>query len=196
MPIVNLKKKTFPESILWTTKITFSRVATSTGITPQTMATPFQSKRLQSAEKSADPSHDYGELESLPEDLRPEKRGGQGAQVVTASRCEKIVMSSFTMIQPECATWNLFVLCFGASTLQKEAFSNQNRDHFGSRYRRIPHIIIIGYWINYTTCKHYCTWPFWWRVDVGMTTSTTFLYWQRFIDTFTMTSQWYSWYSW
>ena len=40
------------------------------------MATPFQSKRLQSAEKSADPSHDYGELESLPEDLRPEKRGG------------------------------------------------------------------------------------------------------------------------
>lgn len=82
------------------------------------MATPFQSKRLQSAEKSADPSHDYGELESLPEDLRPEKRGGiwttggeSSTDVVgelfpgcgSFQDVEKIVVSSFTMIQPECA---------------------------------------------------------------------------------------------
>ena len=31
-------------------------------------------------------------------------------------------------------TWNLFVLYFGASTLQKKAVSNQNGGHFGSRY--------------------------------------------------------------
>ena len=76
---------------------------------------------------------------------------------------EKIVVSSFTMIQPECA--------IEASPI----------------HHRL---------LDYTSCKQYCTWPFGWRVDVGMTTSTTFLYWQRFIDTFTMTSQWYSWYSW
>ena len=31
-------------------------------------------------------------------------------------------------------TWNLFVLYFGIWTLQKKAFSNQNRGHLGSRY--------------------------------------------------------------
>ena len=30
-------------------------------------------------------------------------------------------------------TWNLFVLYFGVWTLQKKAFSNQNRGHLGSR---------------------------------------------------------------
>ena len=29
---------------------------------------------------------------------------------------------------------NLFLLCFGASTIQKKAFSNQNKGHLGSRY--------------------------------------------------------------
>ena len=29
-------------------------------------------------------------------------------------------------------TWNLFVLCFGGWTLQKQAFSNQNEGHLGS----------------------------------------------------------------
>ena len=45
-----------------------------------------------------------------------------------------LMMGSEKTIQYVCNTWNLFVLCFGASTLQKEAFSNQNRDHLGSRY--------------------------------------------------------------
>ena len=31
-------------------------------------------------------------------------------------------------------TWNLFVLYFGASTLQIKVFSNQNKGHLGSRY--------------------------------------------------------------
>ena len=31
-------------------------------------------------------------------------------------------------------TWNLFVLYFGVWTLQKKAFSNQNKGHLGSRY--------------------------------------------------------------
>ncbi len=35
-------------------------------------------------------------------------------------------------------TWNLFVLYFGAWTLQKKAFSNQTRGHLGSRYIHIP----------------------------------------------------------
>ena len=31
-------------------------------------------------------------------------------------------------------TWNLFILYFGASTLQKKALSNQNKGQLGSRY--------------------------------------------------------------
>ena len=38
-------------------------------------------------------------------------------------------------------TWNLFVPCFWASTLQKKALSNQNKGHLGSRY--IKHHLIF-----------------------------------------------------
>ena len=31
-------------------------------------------------------------------------------------------------------TWNLFILYFGGWTLQKKAFSKQNKGHLGSRY--------------------------------------------------------------
>ena len=36
-------------------------------------------------------------------------------------------------------TWNLFVLYFGASTLQNKALSNQNQGHLGSRYKYKGH---------------------------------------------------------
>ena len=46
-------------------------------------------------------------------------------------------------------TWNLFVLYFGASTLQKKAFSNQNKGHLGSRYSKTCMINIYIYMTSF-----------------------------------------------
>ena len=66
-------------------------------------------------------------------------------------------------------TWNLFVPCFGDSTLQNKVFSNQNRGHLGSRYimsikryrqkSEFPHIIFdlhifqSSWVIKWTCCR-------------------------------------------
>ncbi len=48
-------------------------------------------------------------------------------------------------------TWNLFVLSFGSWTLQKKAFSNQNKGHLGSRYIYI-FTFMIHAWLDF---KHH-----------------------------------------
>ena len=46
-------------------------------------------------------------------------------------------------------TWNLFVLYFGAWTLQKNAFLNQNNGHLGSRYIYLGEVDVI--WLSPTS---------------------------------------------
>ncbi len=62
--------------------------------------------------------------------LRPLKRT-KGAEGFRAWRFTVIGASRYVMTGSLCHgwwnTWNLFVLYFGASTLQKKAFSNENR---------------------------------------------------------------------
>ncbi len=47
-------------------------------------------------------------------------------------------------------TWNLFVPCFWASTLQKKALSNQNKVHLGSWYEQYIYVIKYALY-KYTT---------------------------------------------
>ena len=64
-------------------------------------------------------------------------------------------------------TWNLFVLYFGASTLQNKALSNQNKGHLGSRYIYHKFMVNVGkysspmehlgmYWLS--VCGVSCAW--------------------------------------
>ena len=54
---------------------------------------------------------------------------------------------SYIYIYISSYTWNLFVLYFGASTLQKKAFSNQNKGHLSSKYMYI-YIYIYTLYMN------------------------------------------------
>ena len=55
------------------------------------------------------------------------------------------MLQSCCILTDDIYTWNLFVLYFGVWTLQKKAFSNQNRDHLGSRYTNTPFEIFSAF---------------------------------------------------